>query len=155
MALNASHCERCWFRSSAALPGRHPRCTGQSALTSAAPITAARVLLVEDDVALGELFAQVLRERGHDVVLASDVPSAIAELKAAAFHVVVTDLRLPGASGLELLAWVKREGMLLRVVVASAFATVELTLHARRLGAREVLSKPFEPDALVAAVEAA
>lgn len=89
------------------------------------------------------------------VSLANDVPSAIAALSASSFDVVVTDLRLPGASGLELLAWVKRSGKPLRVVVASAFATMELTLHARRLGAREVLSKPVEPEALVAAVEAA
>jgi two-component system, NtrC family, response regulator HydG len=114
-----------------------------------------RVLLVEDDLALGDLFAQVLRERGHEVTLATDVPTAITALSNTAFDVVVTDLRLPGASGLELLAWVKREAMPLRIVVASAFATVELTLHARRLGAREVLSKPIEPEALVAAVEAA
>ena len=131
-------------------------CVANSVRTLApASITPARVLLVEDDLALGELFAQVLRERGHEVTLASDVPSAIAALSKASFDVVVTDLRLPGASGLELLAWVKREEMPLRVVVASAFATLELTLHARRLGAREVLSKPVEPEALVAAVEAA
>ena len=114
-----------------------------------------RVLLVEDDAALGEMFADVLRERGHLVTLCNDVPTAIEALRAVVFEVVVTDLRLPGASGLELLAWVKRERLNLRVVVASAFATVELTHHARRLGAREVLSKPVEPEALVAAVEAA
>lgn len=115
----------------------------------------ARVLLVEDDHALGELFAQVLSERGHDVALATDVAAAIELLGARAFDVIVTDLRLPGASGLELLAWVQGRGIPVRVVVASAFATIELALHARRLGAREVLSKPVEPEALVAAVEAA
>lgn len=114
-----------------------------------------RVLLVEDDAALGELFAQVLEERGHQVELAFDVPSAIKHLQSRAFDVVVTDLRLPGASGLELLAWVRAQSMAVRVVVASAFATVEISQHARRLGAREVLSKPIEPEALVAAVEAA
>jgi DNA-binding NtrC family response regulator len=101
------------------------------------------------------MFADVLRDRGHAVVLTSDVQTAIELLRTHSFEVLVTDLRLPGASGLELLAWVKREGLAVRVVVASAFATVELALHARRLGAREVLSKPVEPDALVAAVEAA
>ena len=115
----------------------------------------ARVLVVEDDEALGELFAQVLAERGHDVALATDVPSAVKLLRAREFDVIVTDLRLPGASGLELLAWVQAQELQLRVVVASAFATTELTHHARRLGAREVLSKPIEPEALVAAVEAA
>ncbi len=114
-----------------------------------------RVLLVEDDTALGDMFAQVLGERGHEVVLATDVPSAIEHLGRGAFDVIVTDLRLPGASGLELLAWVRARGLAVRVVVASAFATVELAHQARRLGAREVLSKPIEPEALVAAVEAA
>jgi len=113
------------------------------------------VLVVEDDHALGELFVQVLAERGHEVELASDVPAAIECLTRHPFDVIVTDLRLPGASGLELLAWVQSRGMPIRVVVASAFATIELTRHARRLGAREVLSKPIEPEALVAAVEAA
>lgn len=114
-----------------------------------------RVLVVEDDEALGELFAQVLAERGHEVALATDVPSAIEHLAGRSFDVVVTDLRLPGASGLELLAWLQARSLPVRVVVASAFATVELSHHARRLGAREVLSKPIEPEALVAAVEAA
>lgn len=146
----------CAFRSSArgrSLGAGTGVATGDDALTTIASTT--RVLLVEDDAALGELFADVLRERGHDVTLAPDVESAVASLRSNAFDVLVTDLRLPGASGLELLAWVKQEGLALRVVVASAFATVELTLHARRLGAREVLSKPVEPEALVAAVEAA
>jgi DNA-binding NtrC family response regulator len=125
------------------------------ALTSNPQKQPTRVLLVEDDEALGEMFADVLRDRGHAVTLASDVGSAITALSEGTFDVLVTDLRLPGASGLELLAWVKRERLALRVVVASAFATVELSLHARRLGAREVLSKPVEPEALVAAVEAA
>lgn len=112
------------------------------------------MLLVEDDAALGEMFVDVLRERGHTVTLASDVGSAIELLRAGSFDVLVTDLRMPGASGLDLLAWVKRERLAVRVVVASAFTTVELSLHARRLGAREVLSKPIELEALVAAVEA-
>jgi DNA-binding NtrC family response regulator len=97
----------------------------------------------------------VLAERGHNVALASDVPSAVALLESATFDVIVTDLRLPGASGLELLAWVKRHQLPVAVVVASAFTTIELAHHARRLGAREVLSKPVEPSVLVAAVEAA
>jgi len=141
---------RCAFRSSAGtVVALRP-----AALSNASQITA-RVLLVEDDSALGELFAQVLAERGHLVALAGDVPSAVELLGHRAFDVIVTDLRLPGASGLELLAWVQARGLPVRVVVASAFATIELALHARRLGAREVLSKPIEPAALVAAVEAA
>lgn len=115
----------------------------------------ARVLVVEDDAALSDLFAQILADRGHEVSIASDVASAIDQLERAAVDVVVTDLRLPGASGLELLAWVQRRGLSARVIVASAFATAELATHARRLGAHGVLSKPIEPHALIDAVEAA
>ncbi len=114
-----------------------------------------RVLLVEDDVALGELFAQIVRERGHDVEHVTSVVDAIARLERAAFDVVVTDLRLPGASGLELLNWIRRRGDSVRVVVASAFTTSELAVHAQRLGAECVLSKPIEPSELVDAIEAA
>lgn len=114
-----------------------------------------RVLVVEDDLALGELFVQVLRERGHAVDLASDVESARSALAREPFDAVVADLRLPGASGFELLQWMRREGMRARVIVASAFTTSEVAAHARRLGAAEVLSKPVEPAELVSAIEAA
>lgn len=133
-----------WLLVAASLPDR-----------PAQPSTAARVLLVEDDAALGELFAQILRERGHAVELVSSVASAIPLLEGRAFDVVVTDLRLPGASGLELLTWIRRRGDTIRVVVASAFTTSDLVLHARRLGAECVLSKPVEPHDLVEAIEAA
>lgn len=113
------------------------------------------MLVVEDDAALGDLFAQVLRDRGHLVDLAGDVPAAMSAIEKGPYEVIVADLRLPGASGLELVAWARRSGLEVRVVVASAFATADLADHARRLGAAEVLSKPVEPDALVCAVEAA
>ncbi len=116
------------------------------------------MLLVEDDPALAELFAQILAERGHRVEIAYDVPSAVellSQVGTDAFDVVVTDLRLPGASGLELLAFLQKQKSGARVVVASAFTTSDLAQHARRLGAREVLSKPVEPSALVSAVEGA
>lgn len=114
-----------------------------------------RVLLVEDDTALAELFAQILDDRGHAVRVATDVESAKALLAGERFDAVVADLRLPGASGLELLAWVQRHDLRLRVILASAFTTQELSIHARRLGAAQVLSKPVEPADLVSAVEAA
>jgi two-component system response regulator AtoC len=114
-----------------------------------------RILVVEDDAALAELFIQIFHERGHAIDRADDVASAVAVLVSEPFDVVLADLRLPGASGLELLAWVRRHRPSTRVILASAFVTRELATHARTLGAREVLSKPIEPTALVAAVEEA
>lgn len=114
-----------------------------------------RVLVVEDDLALGELFLQVLRERGHSVELSGDIESAKVALTREPFDVVVADLRLPGGSGFDLLTWIRRHSMRARVIIASAFTTHELALQARRLGAFEVLSKPVEPAELVSAIEAA
>jgi len=114
-----------------------------------------RVLVVEDDAALGELFVQVLRERGHVVELTGDVESAKVLLVGGLFDAVVADLRLPGASGFDLIAWMGRHGLKARIVVASAFTTSDVAAQARRLGAAEVLSKPVEPAELVSAIEAA
>jgi DNA-binding NtrC family response regulator len=114
-----------------------------------------RILVVEDDAALGELFAQVLGERGHRVQLATDVRSAKASLAREPFDVVITDLRLPGESGFDLLDWVRRQRLSARVIVASAFASGDVAAQAERLGAERVLSKPVEPSALVSAIEAA
>lgn len=113
------------------------------------------MLVVEDDSALGELFVQVLGDRGHSVELACDVESAKARLSGAPFDVVVSDLRLPGSSGFELLAWMRRSALSSRVIIASAFTTREVAEQARRLGASQVLSKPIEPAELVSAIEAA
>lgn len=131
---------------------RHPRCRYSRAVTA---IRSFRVLVVEDDAALGELFVQVLRERGHDVALAGDVGAAKVLLLGEPFDAVVADLRLPGESGFDLLAWIRRQGMPARVVVASAFTSSDVAAQARRLGASEVLSKPVEPAELVSAIEAA
>lgn len=112
-----------------------------------------RVLVVEDDRELGELFYLVLRGRGHVVGVAWDVTSALGMLATGPWDVVVTDLRLPGGSGFDVLAHARRSTPTARLLLASAFATPEVAARARALGAARVLSKPFEPAELWSAVE--
>ncbi len=137
---------------SSAHPGFRRSATGASARDGLMP---RRVLLVEEDDALRTLFADILSDRGHLVTVAADSGSALELLRGGEFDVLVTELRLRGGSGLDLLAWAQRTQPTLCAVVASAFSTSELTAQALRLGARVLLRKPIEPALLLRAIEVA
>lgn len=116
------------------------------------------VLLAEDQQAWRELLARSLRDAGHSVTEVSDGPTLIMTLKAMLADegelpdVVVSDVRMPGATGLEALQRLRTHDDLTHVVLMTAFADAETLLAAARLGAG-VLDKPFEPATLVRLVE--
>ncbi len=114
--------------------------------------TALHVLVVDGADAVGQAIAALLRRRGHTVEL---VGSAAAALRAAAPDVLVSDLALPDASGLELLAEMQRRGQDPRAVFLGARPSFDDSRRALELGAAELLAKPFRLSELVRAVESA
>ena len=110
------------------------------------------LLLVDDDDLFRERLARALVARGARVVGAADAASASAALAAEEFGGVVTDLRMPGVEGLGFV----RELLALRpslpVVVLTGFGSIASALEAVRLGARDYLTKPADPDQLLAAL---
>ncbi len=113
-----------------------------------------RVLLVEDESRFRALLARALRAEGYaDVVAHGSVEDALAQLDADAPDVVVTDLRLPGASGLDLLGEIQRRRPGLPVILMTAFADVETAREALKRHALDYLVKPFEIQELVALLE--
>lgn len=124
---------------------------------------APRVLLAEDDDDVRHAIAQSLRQEGHEVVEVANgdgVKSYIEECVVAdavcpRVHVLVTDLRMPGMSGLGLLSYIQQLGWDLPTIVITAFGDEETRDLAQRFGARAVLDKPVEPDELERAVRAA
>ena len=121
-----------------------------------------RVLVAEDSPAMRELLTLVLRERGYEVDCASSgaemlnvlVASRTPEAAGEHFDLIVTDVRMPGASGLDVVDRLRRDGQSTPVIAVTAFpldATVE---RSRRLGVR-LLAKPFDLDALRQAVDLA
>jgi CheY-like chemotaxis protein len=102
-----------------------------------------RVLIVDDDPQLRELMALVVASSGREPVLATGVAGALEQLDRRPVDLVVTDLNMPGAGGLELLAALSaRPGSPPALVVSGS--DDESTLRAARLlGARDVVAKPF------------
>ena len=114
-----------------------------------------RILLVEDESYVRESMAEVLRQEGFQVFLAEDVEQAVAVLQDEAVDTVLTDLRLPGRSGLDLLAAAPVLESGVPVILITGHGTVEDAVLAMKRGAWDFVQKPIDPDALVVAVRRA
>lgn len=114
-----------------------------------------RLLLVDDEAGIRRILGSLLRSAGHDVVEAPGVAKARAELDAGVFDLVLTDQKMLDGDGLAVLAACRELDPTLPVVMLTAFATVELAVEAMRLGAFDVLTKPFQPEQVEAVVRRA
>ncbi len=114
-----------------------------------------KVLVVDDERSMREFLEILLRKQGHDVLVAADVPGALAAASEGDLDLVVTDLRLGEGTGLDVLREVKRRSPATEVVVVTAFATTENAIQAMKLGAYDYVLKPFKVDELKLVVEKA
>ena len=111
-----------------------------------------RLLLVEDKDSFRRLLVQALGT-AWEVTALGDPAAALAALAQAPFEILVTDLRLPGMSGLELLKAAKRRHPALRAVLMSAFGEPRDIVEAMRWGADDFLPKPFDLDRFASVLE--
>lgn len=117
----------------------------------------ARILVAEDDREMRMLIASMLRGEGHDVVEAGSGLVALDVLGAAIattgrrrpFDLIVSDVRMPGRTGIEILAGLRRNDWMTPVVLITAFGDDELHERCYRLGADLVLDKPLDFDELL------
>ena len=115
-----------------------------------------RILIVEDDTGFARMVQLALKSEGYAVEVAGDAETAMSRLKGGNFNVVVTDLKLPGASGVELLDWtMSNMSPAPAVFMMTAFATVGTAIDAMKKGAADYLTKPFSNDELIIAVRKA
>lgn len=112
-----------------------------------------RVLLVDDNVELAEDLAEVLELSGAEVELARDGKDALERVASRAYDLVLTDMRMPRVSGLELVRALKGEHPETPVVVMTAYAKDVKLQEVLEHGALEVLEKPVDLDALGQLVE--
>ncbi|MBK8167674.1 MAG: sigma-54-dependent Fis family transcriptional regulator [bacterium] len=108
-----------------------------------------RILLVEDERMTRVALAGTLTREGHEVVACADGTAGLGALGTGEFEAVLTDLRLPGASGLDLLREAQRRGGRAKVVIMTAFASTDSAIEALRLGAYDYVSKPFRPEEIL------
>ena len=111
------------------------------------------LLLVEDKDSFRRLLTQALEGSVWTVRAVADPQEALRILETQPFHVLVTDLRLPGMSGLELIRRARRLHPGLRVVLMSAFGEPKDIVEAMRLGADDFLPKPFDLDTFLALLD--
>ncbi len=105
----------------------------------------AKVLVVDDKENILRLFARILGE-DYELTTAADGGRAMSLVAAQEFDVVVTDLKMPGADGFEVLRTVKARAPDTEVVMMTAYATVSDAVEAMKQGAYDYLQKPFDPD---------
>jgi two-component system, OmpR family, phosphate regulon response regulator OmpR len=106
------------------------------------------LLVVDDDARLRALLRRYLLDNGFRVTLAADASEARANLASFAFDLVVLDVMMPGESGLDLTAALRREGRV-PVLLLTAMAEPEDRVNGLEQGADDYLAKPFEPRELV------
>ncbi len=114
-----------------------------------------KILLVDDEPLMRLSMVDALEAIGHDVLAAASGTEGIDAVRQRPFDLVITDLRLPGADGLTVLAATKEQSAQTEVVVITAHGSVETAVGAMKLGAFDYITKPFQMDELLLIVERA
>src|SRR5216684_1917531 len=110
---------------------------------------AAKILLIEDDPGICDTMERLLVEEGHGVAVEKRGDDGLARAAKDLFNVVITDLRLPGLNGLDLVRQLHLAQPRLPIILVTAFGTTETAIEATKSGAYDYLVKPFNmPDLL-------
>ncbi|MCA9673556.1 MAG: sigma-54-dependent Fis family transcriptional regulator [Kofleriaceae bacterium] len=112
-----------------------------------------RILVVDDEAPSRQLVADVLAEQGYDVETAGDGYKALGKLAEFAPELVLTDLMMPGMSGIELMKRIRAMPDAAEVILLTAFGEVESAVTAMRGGAADYLTKPISVPQLLIAIE--
>jgi PleD family two-component response regulator len=105
---------------------------------------AAKILVVDDEPTIRGILSETLGPLGHAVTEASSAEEAMEQMSKTAFHLIMTDIRMPGLTGIELLERVKQKRVETDVIIMTSNASVDSTIQAIRFGAADYLLKPFE-----------
>lgn len=117
-------------------------------------VTTKRILVVDDERAVCSSVEKILTRRGHEVAKALSVADAVVELQQnPAFDLVLADLMMPQASGLDLIREVHARWPGVPVIIMTGYASIASAIEATRLGAAGYVPKPFTPEELELAVE--
>ncbi|NLG16155.1 MAG: response regulator [Fibrobacter sp.] len=102
-----------------------------------------KVLVVDDEVSICEILAQFLNKKGYEVFTAASGEEALDILSASPVDLVVTDIKMPGISGVDLLKYIKENQQSVPVLITTGFPTLDTAIEALKLGAYDYLTKPF------------
>ena len=114
-----------------------------------------KILVIDDDPEMCGLLSDVLKAEGFSVLAIGESLEASKVLKKEEFDVIVTDLKMKGLKGLDLLEEAKKVAPLTPVIIITAFGTIESAIKAMKMGAHDYITKPFQTDELVLTVKKA
>lgn len=112
-----------------------------------------KILVVDDDASIRNMLSIVLKNSGYDAAAAESSESALKRLKTETFHLIISDIKMPGISGIELLKKIKVISPEIPVIMITAFASANDAVEAMKLGAEDYITKPFNLDELKLIIE--
>lgn len=107
-----------------------------------------KILVVDDEQSMRDFLAIMLKKEGHEVVTAGNGSDALKAIQAEIFDLVITDVKMPGMDGIEVLKTIKDISPETVVIMITAFATAETAVEAMKIGAYDYIIKPFKVDEL-------
>jgi two-component system response regulator PilR (NtrC family) len=114
-----------------------------------------KILVADDDEIVRDVITALLSGEGYAVTPVSDGLEAVSRLRIEDFHLVITDLMMPGADGIEVLKYAARSNPDIAVILLTAFGTLDTTLEAIKEGAYDYLTKPFKNQEITILAEQA
>lgn len=114
-----------------------------------------KILIAEDETIMRNFLIEALKRKGLEAVAVENGNKALAMIKEQSFDLVITDMKMPGLTGLDLLKAVKEISPQTLVIIITAFGTIENAVEAMREGAFHYLIKPFSLESLMANIEKA
>lgn len=118
-------------------------------------MTIEKILIVDDELLMRNFMVEALKRKGIEAESAEDGEKALKLLQEQSFDLVVTDLKMPGMTGIDLLKKIKELSPRTLVIIVTAFGTIESAVEAMKAGAFHYLIKPFSPESLMANIEKA
>ncbi len=115
----------------------------------------ARLLVIDDEEIVLKSCRKILEAEGHQVFIALSGQEAFALLTKEPIDVVITDIKMPGMDGMEVLERMKKEYPDILVIMITGYSTVQSAVQAMKLGAFDYIPKPFTPDEVSVVVEKA
>ncbi|HSB68230.1 MAG TPA: sigma-54 dependent transcriptional regulator [Candidatus Methylomirabilis sp.] len=114
-----------------------------------------RILIVDDEEQMRDLLVKVLEKNGYQVAVSGDGAQALAFLEKEPVDLVVTDVRMPGMSGMEALRAIKELNPEIVVIIMTAFGSIDQAVQAVKEGAYDYINKPFKIDEMLLTIEKA
>mgnify|MGYP000764602389 CR=1 FL=1 len=108
-----------------------------------------RILIIDDDITFALMLKTWLSKKGFRTETAASVAAARTALAEGGFSLVLSDMRLPDEDGIALLQWMAGAGVAAPVIVMTSYAEIQNAVRCMKLGARDYVAKPVNPDELL------